>query len=129
VRKLFMKWNALRILKKKINTQKIIQMGKIHIHTHGVGKFVLLKELEGDEELYIVSNPYMEYHADIIDDFGYQTGKQFSCLGGGRMDIKDNNIRCYGYSIGFGAPNPETVEQILKQNTDKKIIMEIGVGY
>lgn len=103
-------------------------MNKIHIHTQGTGKFVLLQDLKNNE-LHIVSDPTLEYHADILDDFSHKTGTQYICLGGGRMTVTEDSIRCFGYSIGYGRPDSDTVEYILKQNIDKKIIMEIGVGY
>jgi hypothetical protein len=103
-------------------------MQKVHIHTQGTGKFVLLQDLENNE-IHIVSSPILEYHADILDDFSYKTRKQYTCLGGGRMTVTEDSIRCFGYSIGYGRPDSDTVEEILKQNTNKKIIMEIGVGY
>ena len=121
---------------------KIIQIGKrvfnkksiastktsdLRIHESGIAKFVVL---EGDDSIILVSDPKSEYHSDILLKQSTEDGKIFKCLGGGRIDIKKNSIRVYGYSIAYGPPPTEIVDKILNENIrDKKIEMMIGVGY
>jgi hypothetical protein len=110
--------------KKGIATTK---RANLKIHESGIAKFVLL---EGDDSIILVSDPQSEYHSDILLKYITKDGKFLKCLGGGRLDIKKDSIRVYGYSIAYGSPPSDIVNKILNENIrDKKIEMMIGVGY
>jgi len=104
-------------------------MSKIKIHNEGVSKFVLLEELETGE-LWVVTDKTAEFHEEVYKRFSKKEGKAFDCLGGGRMSVNDDEIKCWGYSVDYGKPDAKSVEKVLKENiTDKKIVIEIGTGY
>ena len=121
---------------------KIIQIGKrvfnrksmantkssnLKIHESGIAKFVVL---EVDDNIFLVSDPMSKFHSDILLKHNIEYGKIFKCLGGGRIDIKENSIRVYGYSVDYGTPPSEIVDKILNENIrGKRIEMMIGVGY
>jgi hypothetical protein len=101
----------------------------ISIHSEGVSKFVLLEDVETGE-LWVVSNKNAEFHEEVYKRFAREQKKSFMCLGGGRMSVDENEIRCWGYSVDYGKPDSEKVENVLKENCGgKKITMEIGIGY
>jgi hypothetical protein len=104
-------------------------MSKIKIHNEGVSKFVLLEELETGE-LWVVTDKNAEFHEEVYKRFARKEGKTFRCLGGGRMSVNESEIKCWGYSVDYGKPDAESVEKVLTENiTDKKVVIEIGVGY
>jgi hypothetical protein len=114
-----------RIFIRKSFTSK--KTSNLKIHEKGIAKFVVL---EGDDNIILVSDPKSEYHSDIFLKHSADNGKFFKCLGGGRIEILENSIRVYGYSIAYGPPPLEIVDKILNENIrDKKIEMMIGVGY
>jgi hypothetical protein len=101
----------------------------ISIHSEGVSKFVLLEDVETGE-LWVVSNKNAEFHEEVYKRFAREQKNSFMCLGGGRMSVDENEIRCWGYSVDYGKPDSEKVENVLKENCGhKKITMEIGIGY
>lgn len=104
-------------------------MNKIKIHNEGVSKFVILKELE-TSDFWLVSDQSAQFHEEVYKRFAIKEGKTFRCLGGGRMSVNETEIKCWGYSVDYGEPDPKLVETILNDNiNNKQIIVEIGVGY
>ncbi|MDP1817325.1 MAG: hypothetical protein Q8K92_22905 [Leadbetterella sp.] len=123
-------FNKIKLIGQRVFNKKCIAKTKtsnLHIHESGIAKFVVL---EGDDSIILVSDPQSEYHSEILLKHCTEDGKFFKCLGGGRIDIKENSIRVYGYSIAYGPPPTDIVDKILNENIrDKKIEMMIGVGY
>lgn len=111
----------------KIKSTASTKTSKLKIHESGIAKFVLL---EGEDNIILVSDPLSKYHSEILFKYRAEDGRRLKCLGGGRIDIKEDCIRVYGYSIAYGPPPPEIVDKILNENIrDKKIEVMIGVGY
>lgn len=103
-------------------------MNTVNLHEDGFSKFVLLKDDEGN--LYLSSNPDAEFHREIVSLENKRTGKRLRCLGGGRLEISESEIYAYGYSVDFGKPPQDLVEQLLSENANgKNIRVEIGRGY
>jgi hypothetical protein len=99
----------------------------LKIHSSGLAKFVLL---EDNTNLILVSDPSCEYHADIITKHRDLCDDDPTCLGGGRINVDDETILVYGYSIQFGQPPEKIIQTILnKEMTNKKILIKIGMGY
>lgn len=99
----------------------------IQLHDYGLAKYVLLQT--GDEVM-LIADPKSEYHSDIVYQFKSKDGKNLKCLGGGRIDINEERIKVYGYSIAYGLPPVEMVSRILTENIkNKKIEILIGEGY
>jgi hypothetical protein len=99
----------------------------IQLHDYGIAKYVLLQT---DNEVMLIADPKSEYHSDIVMQFKSKDGKNLKCLGGGRIDINEERIKVYGYSIAYGLPPVEMVSKILTENLkNKKIEINIGEGY
>lgn len=78
----------------------------------------------------ISTNPFAEFHNDIFLSEKRNSNKQLTCLGGGRIMISEDEIYAYGYSVDFGKPPQDLVEQILKENANGKLVnVEIGKSY
>jgi len=93
------------------------------LHKKGTAKFVLL--LGNDKSYFLASDVSADLHSDIVDKVDCH-----SCLGGGRLTIKEDSVIAYGYSIGYGQADSDKVEVLLKEQfQDKQIIMRMGQGY
>jgi len=88
----------------------------------------LLKDSE--DNLILASNRYAEFHKDILKEERKLNTNPLVCLGGGRLKISDDEIYAYGYSMDFGKPPSDLVEEILNEIADGKTVrVEIGKGY
>ncbi len=103
-------------------------MNTATLHEKGVSKFVLLEDEDGN--LILATNRFAEFHNEIVRGESSKTDKALRCLGGGRLEISEDEIYVYGYSVDFGKPPADLVEQILTENANGKTVrVEIGKGY
>lgn len=103
-------------------------MVQANLHSNGRAKFVLLKD--EDKNFILRSDLSVEFHKEIVAKQRQESGKRVTCLGGGRIEISENEIYAYGESMDFGIPNNDLVELILLENSNNKAVkVEMGVGY
>jgi len=103
-------------------------MNTANLHERGFSKFVLLSDQDGN--LILSTNPSAEFHEEIVRGESRKSDKLLRCLGGGRLEISDDEIYTYGYSVDFGKPPADLIEQILTENANGKTVrVEIGKGY
>ncbi len=107
----------------------LLTMNTINLQESGLSKFILLEDEDGS--LTLTTNPNAEFHMDILKYEMKKTGKTYKrCLGGGRIRITDEEIHAYGYSVDYGKPPQDLVEQLLTEAANgKSVKVEIGKGY
>lgn len=100
----------------------------VKLHTIGLAKFVLLKDEDGN--LILRSDLNAIFHRSILTKERMETGKRFTCLGGGQIEITESQIYAFGKSKDFGTLNNNLVESILSENSNNKLVkVQMGVGF
>ena len=103
-------------------------MIQVKLHQLGRAKFVLLRD--EDKNYILRSDKNVELHKEIVAKHRSEINKKVDCLGGGRIEITEDEIYAYGLSQDFGVPNNDLVQLILLENSNgKSVKVEMGVGY
>lgn len=99
-------------------------MNVVKLHEEGTAKFVLMTDKDGNYTLKSDTNA--DFHREIVRTLDGR------CLGGGRIAINDGHVHAYGYSVDFGTPSQEIVENLLNEHAKTSgltVKVEMGRGY
>lgn len=101
------------------------QVEDVVIEADGVFKYILIELIEPAKndkpertKTVVRGFEWAEFHADILDRVAPKFSElrlDYDCVGGGRIqhDSKNQKIRIYGYSVGFGLANHKVTQELL----------------
>ncbi len=117
-------------------------MSELILHKEGKAKFVLLIPRSKDEEFlltvgiddfndyFIVSDPTVLLHREIIFGFEKEKNERFICLGGGYIRVSDTEVLAFGTSKDYFTANRKIVSKILLEHVITKIVkVDMDVDY
>lgn len=94
----------------------------------GTFKFVIIQTDEGPK----LRGGWEGIHKRVAMAAREREGIEGKILGGGRIQANTKEIYAYGYSIDFGEPPENIVEDLLRPYAEEKgceLTVEIGRGY